>query len=129
MRDLGELETAVMDILWRSPTPCRAREVLEQLAPRKVLAYTTVMTVLSNLHRKGWVRRDLDNRAYRYWPAASREEFTSRALRELLDSSDDAEAVLIHFLRSVTDAESAVLRRALAERPPTSEADPAVGCG
>jgi Predicted transcriptional regulator len=117
MKGLGELEAAVMDVLWRRAGPHRVRDVLEQLAPHRKLAYTTVMTVLDNLHRKGWVQREMDGRAYRYLPSASREEATARALRDLLDSSGDVEAVLLHFARSVSERESAVLRDALGEAP------------
>jgi predicted transcriptional regulator len=71
------------------------------------------MTVLDNLHRKGWVQREMDGRAYRYRPTATREEATARALRALLDASGDAEAVLLQFANCVTERESQVLRRAL----------------
>ncbi|MEU6699993.1 MULTISPECIES: BlaI/MecI/CopY family transcriptional regulator [Pseudonocardia] len=110
---LGELEAAVMDVLWDGAAPCRVRDVRARLAPARPLAYTTVMTVLDNLHRKGWVRRELDGRAYLYRPAATREEETAQALRELLDAAGDTEAVLLHFARSVSERESAVLRAAL----------------
>jgi predicted transcriptional regulator len=110
---LGELEAVVMDVLWSGDGPLRVRDVRLHLAPERPLAYTTVMTVLDNLHRKGWVRRELDGRAYLYRPAASREEETARALRDLLDAAGDTEAVLLHFARSVTERESAVLRDAL----------------
>ncbi len=59
MRGLGELESAVMDVLWSMPGPLRVRDVLDELAPGRTLAYTTVMTVLDNLHRKGWVQREM----------------------------------------------------------------------
>ncbi|OLT17639.1 penicillinase repressor [Pseudonocardia sp. CNS-139] len=117
MRGLGELEAAVMDVLWRSADPLRVRDVLDRLVRDRKLAYTTVMTVLDNLHRKGWVQREMDGRAYRYRPSASREEATARALRDLLDASGDAEAVLLHFARSVSERESAVLRGALGPGP------------
>jgi predicted transcriptional regulator len=113
MRGLGELEAAVMDVLWQHAEPLRVREVLAELAPRRTLAYTTVMTVLDNLHRKGWVTRELDGRAFLYRPVASRELVTARALRDLLDASEDVDAVLLHFARSVSVHESAVLRDAL----------------
>ncbi|NMI01520.1 BlaI/MecI/CopY family transcriptional regulator [Pseudonocardia acidicola] len=124
MRGLGELEAAVMDVLWRLPGPHRVRDVLEQLAPERKLAYTTVMTVLDNLHRKGWVCREMDGRAYRYLPSASREEVTARALRDLLDSSGDVEAVLLHFARSVSARESEVLLDALSDAGPGSAEEP-----
>ena len=120
---LGELEATVMDVLWRAPEPCRVRDVRSELAPGRPLAYTTVMTVLDNLHRKGWVQRELDGRAYLYRPVASREEVTARALRDLLDSSEDAEAVLLHFVRSVSERESEVLRDALAAAEPALRPD------
>jgi predicted transcriptional regulator len=107
-----------MDVLWSSPEPPhRVRDVLEELTPQRKLAYTTVMTVLDNLHRKGWVQREMDGRAYHYRPSATREEVTARALRDLLDASDDVETVLLHFARSVSERESAVLRNALGEAP------------
>jgi predicted transcriptional regulator len=117
VRGLGELEAAVMDVLWRASGPQRVRDVLEELTRGRRLAYTTVMTVLDNLHRKGWVQREMDGRAYRYRPSATREEATARALRDLLDASGDAEAVLLHFAKSVSERESAVLRGALEGGP------------
>lgn len=116
MQGLGELEAAVMDVLWRGEQPMRVREVLDALMPTRRLAYTTVMTVLDNLHRKGWVAREMTNRAYRYRPVSSREEATARAVRDLLDSSGDPEAALLHFVRSVSPRESELLRKALAGR-------------
>ena len=112
---LGPLEGEVMEALWASPKPLSVRTVLERLneGRRLPLAYTTVMTVLDSLHRKSWVLREMDARAYRYRPAFSRAEAAAKALREVLDSSGDPEAVLLHFARSVSDNESTVLRREL----------------
>lgn len=112
MHGLGELEAAVMDVLWREH-PLKVRDVLERLALPKKLAYTTVMTVLDNLHRKGWVRREREGKAYSYEPAMSRAEAAARALRDVLASSGDPEAVLMHFAKSATPRESELLRQAL----------------
>lgn len=113
MFGLGELESAVMDELWQAGAPVKVRDVLEQLSGRKTLAYTTVMTVLDNLHRKGWARRELVGKAYRYEPALSREEAATRALREVLETSGDPALALMHFARSASDEESAILRKGL----------------
>ena len=51
-----------MDVLWRAQGPLKVREVLERLDTGRVLAYTTVMTVLDNLHRKDWVTRERDGK-------------------------------------------------------------------
>lgn len=113
MRGLGELEAAVMHVLWDSAEPIKVRDVLEQLDTGRALAYTTVMTVLDNLYRKQWVQRERQGKAYLYEAAFSREEASARALREVLESSGDPTAVLIHFVASVSDEETDLLRDAL----------------
>src|ERR1035441_10702291 len=71
---LGELERAIMDVLWEAPDPCTVRQVSEHLCERG-LAHTTVMTVLDRLAKKGFARRERDGRARRYRAAASREAY------------------------------------------------------
>lgn len=107
-----------MEVLWGSDEAMRVRQVVEVLAGSRPVAYTTAMTVLDNLHRKGWVRREMQSRAYLYTPMWSREEATARALRDMLDESGDPEAALLHFARSVSPRESALLRAVL-DRPGT----------
>lgn len=117
MKGLGQLEALVMDVLWDCPDePLRVRDVADRLPQEPVRAYTTVMTVLDNLHRKGWTVRHMDGRGYRYLPAQPREEVAAQAMRELLDSVEDPEAVLLHFARGASEAEIAALRRALRRR-------------
>ncbi len=111
MHGLGELEAAVMDVLWRATEPMKVRDVLDRLD--RSLAYTTVMTVLDNLHRKQWVVRELRGKAYLYRPTMTREEAAARALREVLDASGDPHAVLMHFVASGSDEETDILRTAL----------------
>ncbi|EHR53072.1 putative transcriptional regulator [Saccharomonospora marina XMU15] len=113
MRGLGELEARVMDVLWSVTQPLRVRDVLQRLDTERPLAYTTVMTVLDNLHGKGYARRQRAGRAYEYTAAESREEVGARLLREVLEASGDTEQVLLHFARSATPEESDILRRAL----------------
>src|SRR5262245_45678530 len=117
MKGLGQLEALVMDVLWDSPEEAlRVRDVLERLPKRPVRAYTTVMTVLDNLHTKGWTVRHMDGRGYRYLPAQPREEFAAQAMHELLDSVADPETVLLHFARNASEEEIAALRLALRRR-------------
>ena len=62
MNGLGDLERAVMDSLWESPTPQTVRQVHADLSRDRSLAYTTVMTVLQRLAKKNLVtqiREDL----------------------------------------------------------------------
>jgi predicted transcriptional regulator len=116
MFGLGDLESAVMTVLWEHDEPMKVRDVLDNLDTGKALAYTTVMTVMDNLFRKGWVQRELDGKAYLYEPAMSQEEAASRALRDILDSSGDPEAVLMHFAISVSDREVEILRSGLRKK-------------
>jgi predicted transcriptional regulator len=117
MLRLGDLEASVMDVLWKATEPMKVRAVLDEVNQDRNLAYTTVMTVLNNLHRKDWVDRELENRAYLYRAVTTREEATAQSLREVLDSADDRESVLLHFVRTVTEEESDILRRALRRKP------------
>jgi predicted transcriptional regulator len=98
MRRFGELEAAIMDCLWARTQPASVRDVLGELHTGKQLAYTTVLTVLDNLHRKGVVTREMSGRAWLYQPAYSRDEHTARMLREVLGSSGDRQAALMHFV-------------------------------
>jgi predicted transcriptional regulator len=116
VRGFGDLEAMVMDRLWSWRRPVTVREVLEDLQTDRKIAYTTVMTVMDNLHSKGWLRRELDGRAYRYEPVATREQYSADLMREALDASKDSGTTLVHFLDRVTEAESDALRRELQRR-------------
>lgn len=113
MKGLGDLEAEVMDILWASPDPLSVHDLVAAFSERKPLAYTTILTVVTHLHEKGWVEREKRSRAYFYFPKQSREEATSQALRELLDASNDSAAVLLHFAQTVSETEQAALRKGL----------------
>lgn len=113
---LGELEAAIMDVVWRTDDAVRVRDVLDKLEPARQPAYTTVMTVMDNLYRKGWLSRELDGRAYSYRATRDRLQAATDALRELLADSGDPAAALLHFARSATTAESRALTRGLKER-------------
>lgn len=113
MKRLGGLEAEVMNLLWDAGAPQSVRELLDRLNDRRPHAYTTILTVVTHLHQKGWVKREKRGRAYIFWPSRSREEATSLAVRELLDNSVDPAAVLLRFARTVSGAEYEALRRGL----------------
>lgn len=113
VRHLGHLETAVMDRLWAWDEPALVREVLEDLQRERDIAYTTVMTVMENLHRKGVLVRARDGRAYRYTPTQSREEYTAATMEEVLASATDRSAALMHFVQHIDDEELAALKAML----------------
>ena len=83
MHALGPLEERVAEILWRKSRDLSVREVHDALG--QDLAYTTVMTTLDRLFKKGLLARERDGRAYRYAARTTREAFTASLLRRLLE--------------------------------------------
>ncbi|MFF1278458.1 BlaI/MecI/CopY family transcriptional regulator [Streptomyces marokkonensis] len=101
-----------MTRVWKWNRPVTVREVLEDLQKERSIAYTTVMTVLDNLHQKGWVRREAEGRAYRYEAVSTRAAYAAALMNEAWSQSDNAAAALVAFFgmmseeqrRSLTDA-------------------------
>ncbi|MGW0227546.1 BlaI/MecI/CopY family transcriptional regulator [Actinopolymorpha singaporensis] len=118
MARLGNLEREVMEHVWSAKDPVTVREVHEALAVERDLAYTTVMTVLDRLAKKGVVRRVRDGRAYRYEAAAGQDQLVADLMREALDgagSGANRAAALVRFVDQASPEEAAALREALAE--------------
>ena len=114
-RPFGDLEATVMDLLWSVGRPLLVREVVDLMRPERALAYTTVMTVMDNLHRKQWLDRRRDGRAWRYEPVLTREDYTARLMHEALAVSDDRAGVLARFVEGIDPADAAALAAALQE--------------
>jgi predicted transcriptional regulator len=112
-RGFGDLEAVVMERVWDRADGVTVRAVWEELAATRQIAYTTVLSTLDNLHRKGWVRREREGKAFRYWPTVTREERSAQLMRAAFDSGGDTEAVLAFFVDQMTAEESAQLEAAL----------------
>ena len=125
MRRFGELEAVIMDRLWDQGRPMLVREMVEDLRSDRALAYTTVMTVMENLHRKGWLRRERDGRAWRYEPTGSRSSYTAALMNDALATSADHRRALAHFALQMSPHDAALLRAALdqARREPEGGQD------
>ncbi|WP_214106859.1 BlaI/MecI/CopY family transcriptional regulator [Acrocarpospora catenulata] len=117
MRGLGELESAIMERLWSYRRPVSVRDVLEDLRQEREIAYTTVMTVMDKLFKKGLLRREPAGKAYAYETVASREAYTAQLMRETLASSANQAATLVHFLERLTPEEATALEAALQVYP------------
>ena len=113
IRGFGELEAVVMDRIWDRDETTTVREIFDELAAEREIAYTTVMSTMDNLHTKGWLARERDGKAYRYWPTLTREQHSAQLMREVLDAGGRSELVLSHFLEQISPEESARLRTAL----------------
>ncbi|MGH2655450.1 MAG: BlaI/MecI/CopY family transcriptional regulator [Actinomycetota bacterium] len=111
MKTLGDLETRIMEILWRRDEPTTVRKVHEELDRARPLAYTTIMTVMDRLWRKRLLRRTLRGRAFEYVPAASQAEYTAKLMHQLLRGTGDRQGALAHFVRGMRKADEAELLR------------------
>lgn len=122
-RALGELERLIMDRMWSWDHPVAVREVLEDLQRERPLAYTTVMTVMDNLHRKEILSREKRGRAFLYRPAVSREEHTAAFMGDVLADTPDKAATILQFVEQMPEDEAARLRAALEEHFQNREAE------
>ena|SRR5215207_3420247 len=110
-RVLGKLESAVIELLWREPG-LTVREVQFKLKRHRDFALTTVLTTLDRLHRKGYLSRVTEGKAFVYSPRYSRPEFDRLVLREVLSALMDEfkGAALSEFVDLVADDEEALER-------------------
>ena len=92
MPALGDLEVQVMRRIWARREPVTVRDVLGDLQRVRNIAYTTVMTVMGNLEKKGWLRRHAEGRAYTYEPLVSAEDYSAGLMRQALEASTDRPA-------------------------------------
>lgn len=117
IRGFGELEAVIMDRIWNREETASAtvRDLFDELAAERDIAYTTVMSTMDNLHTKGWLSRERSGKAYRYWPTLTREQHTARLMSEALDGGGSTDLVLSHFIEQIGPEESARLRAMLGD--------------
>jgi predicted transcriptional regulator len=130
--DLAPLELDCMNTLWPMGQGT-VREIRDGLATRRARAYTTIMTIMDRLARKGIVERQKAGRAYIYRPLLTAVEARSQALGQVLESffGGSEEALLAHLgsasgaLRAVSAVAAGSLEKP--EKLSGSAAIPAVG--
>ena len=104
---LGPLESRLLELLWAQRQPATVAHIHRALPE---LAYTTVMTTLDRLFRKGLLLRDKDGRAFAYAPRCTRVELLRESISahvaEMLGASDERPVLLSALVRMVgrTDA-------------------------
>ncbi len=107
---LGELEGAIMDILWQR-NKAMVREVLDELNQTRSLAYTTVLTVMSRLVEKGLLTQHKIGRAHLYRPSMTREAYTAEAAGQVIRSlvADFGDIALAQFSQELDNLDPARL--------------------
>ena len=110
-RQPGMLEDEVLCVLWADGRPMTPAQVQRGLDDR--LAYTTVMSTLTRMHRKGLVSRQSAKKGYAYLPTVDEASHTARAMADLLSRRHDHAGVLAHFVSSLSPEDEALLQRLL----------------
>lgn len=112
---LHELEAEVMEQIWTSGETT-VRSVMEEINKRagKSRAYTTYMTIMSRLHKKGVLQRRRDGKADYYAPTYEREEYMALRARSQVEDLVAAygDVALSHFAQQMANLDPA-RRRAL----------------
>jgi predicted transcriptional regulator len=117
---LGPLEQDVMDVVWELGD-ATVRDVHDRLKAGREIAYTTVMTTMARLARKGMLVRDTADLAHRYRPGVGRDEYARGAAQDVLTwllerYPEPAAAFLAEVVGDVDDVTLDELRRAVARR-------------
>ena len=79
----GELESAIMGILW-DKGPMKGRDLHAEIRREKGIAYTTALTVLDRLSKKGFVRKNRDSGLITFSPGVSREAYENAVAEDLV---------------------------------------------
>jgi len=110
-RAAGELEAAVMGVLWAADGHLTVAQVGAQLPD--TLAHTTVLTILSRLHAKGQLTRVRSGRGYAYAPLRDEAADTAERMFGLLDRGSDRRAVLARFVSRLSDEDEHLVQQLL----------------
>jgi predicted transcriptional regulator len=96
---LGELQLQVIRRVWQRGGATVA-EVREDLLQTREIAYTTVLTTLQGLERRGMLTHETVGKAYRYLPVVSRSQYARRRVGKLIDDLFDGSPrkLLTHLL-------------------------------
>ncbi|OGW13862.1 MAG: hypothetical protein A2035_06495 [Nitrospirae bacterium GWA2_42_11] len=90
-RVLGDLEKSVMDVLWEM-SEATGREVFEEIEKKKPVAFTTVLTVMDRLLKKGLIKRIKKGGLYVYKTTLSKDDFVKQVSEEVLQGILDISA-------------------------------------
>lgn len=115
IRPFGDLEAAIMRVVWEQGEPISVRVIVDRLNEERHVAYTTVITVAERLREKGLLTRVRRGRAFLYQACLSADDYSAELMRQALTSAESRSATLLRFAGQLSIAEADSLRAALAE--------------
>lgn len=84
LKPLGELEQEIMDVVWQEHC-ATVRCVFERLAQQRPIAYTTVMTTMDRLSKKGILKRSKTGKAYAYRSVQTESDLSLSTTKAMID--------------------------------------------
>ncbi|GAA2117708.1 BlaI/MecI/CopY family transcriptional regulator [Actinomadura napierensis] len=112
----GELEAQIITVLVEAGAPLTTGEVLKRLGPGGGLSYSTVVTTLTRLHKKGAAVRSRHGRAFRYRAVADAAALTASRMSRLLSDEADRASVLRRFVSTLDPDDEEILRELLRDQ-------------
>lgn len=96
---LTDLELELMHAVWRRHS-ATVREVFEDLSARRKIAYTTVLTMMGVLERKGHLKKKAGDRAYVYTPTRPQKQVVGKMIQDFVNRvfSGSAKPLLVHLI-------------------------------
>lgn len=104
---LGERETEIMEVVWRTEDSISVKEVTELLKGKRKIAYTTVMTIMGRLVQKGILKRkSVKNHygyRYEYKPSYSKDKFLTKVSQQIIRSlvASFGDAAIANFTKEI----------------------------
>ena len=98
---LGDLQLNVMEVVWRLGNATVA-EVHEELLTQRRIAYTTVLSTMRALEKRGFLKHSIEGKAHRFFARVSREDYASDSVQQLVSRlfAGDPAALMSHLLGS-----------------------------
>jgi len=116
MPTLTGQELEIMKVVWRLET-ATVRQVYEELLKQRRIAYTSVMTIMNILEKKGHLTRRQEDRAYVYVPAKPQKQVIGSMVREFIQRvfNGSAEPLLVHLVEDekLTEQDVEEIRRSI----------------
>jgi BlaI family penicillinase repressor len=117
--DLGQLQRAVIEVVWNLGE-ASVHQVRKELASKKKLAYTTVLTAMQKLEKAGWLRHRTEGKVYIYSPTRTREQAGANSVLKFVERIFDGDALLMfqHLMSQskLSDKELQELRKMIDEK-------------
>lgn len=99
---LGSLECEIMEVVWQKHNTS-VRDVLVEVQKDREIAYTTIMTVMNRLHKKGYIKYVKEGNAFIYYPVISKAELQGSAVKDIVKGilSNSSDLAMVHFVDEV----------------------------